>query len=63
MITIILNDNNKFDKPQPANGGFESCHQPIPVGSAPTVWVAEHGPSGDSQSRINLFATDSSGNN
>lgn len=53
--------NNQADKLQPANGGSEVCHQSIPTSNTVTVWEVECGPSGDSQSGIKLFATNSSG--
>ena len=54
--------NNQNDKLQPATGGSEVCHQAIPTSSTATVWVAERGPGGDSQSGIKLFTTNSNGN-
>ena len=55
--------NNQSDKLQPATGGAGVCHQAIPVSSTITVWEAEYdSTSGDSQTGIKLFATDSSKN-
>ena len=44
-----------------AIGSSEVCHQSIPTSSIAIVWVAEHGPSGDSQSGVKRFSTNSSG--
>ena len=53
--------NNQSHKLQPANGGSEVCHQAIPTSSTTTVWVAERGPSGSSQSGVKLSTTNNSG--
>ena len=55
--------NDQSDKLQPATGGTGVCHQAIPVSITITVWDAEYdSASGNSQSGIKLFATDSSDN-
>ena len=54
--------NDQSCRLQPASGGSEVCHQAIPTSSAPTVWTAELGPTGNSQTGIKLFSTDTNGN-
>ena len=54
--------NNRSSRLQPANGGSEVCHRAIPTSSSPTVWTAELGPTGNSQTGIKLFTTNGSGN-
>ena len=58
----IVRYNNQSDKLQPATGGPGVCHQAIPTSSTATVWIAERGPSGNSQTGIKLFTTNGSGN-
>ena len=53
--------NNPSDRLQPASGGTEACEQAIPVSSTETVWIAERGPTGNSQTGIKLFTISSSG--
>lgn len=57
---FIQRFNNSSHKLQPA--ATTSCHQPsIPTGSDNTLWMAELGPNGSTQSGIKLFTTTSSG--
>ena len=44
------------------SGRPEVCHQDIPMSTTQTVWTAELGPTGNSQTGIKLFTTDASGN-
>ena len=48
-----FNDHNQ--KLQPASGSSIVCIQSVPKSSANTIWMAELGVNGDSQSGIKLF--------
>ena len=54
--------NDQSSRLQPGSGGSAVCQQAIPTSSSPTVWTAELGPTGNSQTGIKLFTTDASGN-
>ena len=54
------NDQDEILKLQAASGS-STCIQSIPTSSADTIWVAELGDDGDSQSGIKLSTTTSTG--
>ena len=50
----IEQHNDRSRRLQPTNGGSEECHQAIPTSSTQTIWTAELGPSGNSQTGIKI---------